>query len=152
MVKTQTYELLSHATVALVTSGTATLETALLNVPQVVCYETPVPRLIRFAFKHIIKVRFISLVNLIADKEIVQELLADRFSIRNIANELYRILPGQPSCERMLADYQLVRDRLGNEVAPDNAARIMVEKLTGRQVYELSSEPKNEYVSEQTYE
>ena len=129
MVKTQTYKLLSHATVALVTSGTATLETALLNVPQVVCYETPVPKLIRFAFKHIIKVRFISLVNLIADKEIVQELLADRFSIRNIANELYRILPGQPSRERMLADYQLVRDRLGNKVAPDNAARIMVEKL-----------------------
>lgn len=152
MVKTQTYELLSHATVALVTSGTATLETALLNVPQVVCYETPVPKLIRFAFKHIIKVRFISLVNLIADKEIVQELLADRFSIRNIANELYRILPGQPSRERMLADYQLVRDRLGNEVAPDNAAIIMIEKLSGRQVYDLSSEAENEFVSEETYE
>lgn len=152
MVKTQTYELLAHATVALVTSGTATLETALLNVPQVVCYETPVPKLIRFAFKHIIKVRFISLVNLIADKEIVQELLADRFSIRNIANELYRILPGQPSRERMLADYQLVRKRLGNEVAPDNAARIMVEKLTNRCVYDMSGKPENEFISEQTYE
>ena len=152
LVKTQTYELLSHATAALVTSGTATLETALLNVPQVVCYETPVPKLIRFAFKHIIKVRFISLVNLIADKEIVQELLADRFSIRNIANELYRILPSQASRESMLADYQLVRDRLGNEVAPNNAARIMVEKLSDRQVYELSSEPKKEFVSEQIYE
>ncbi len=152
MVKTQTYELLAHATVALVTSGTATLETALLNVPQVVCYETPVPKLIRFAFKHIIKVRFISLVNLIADKEIVQELLADRFSIRNIANELYRILPGQPSRERMLADYQLVRERLGNEVAPDNAARIMVEKLTNRHVYDMSSKPENEFISEQNYE
>ena len=152
MVKTQTYELLAHATVALVTSGTATLETALLNVPQVVCYETPVPKLIRFAFKHIIKVRFISLVNLIADKEIVQELLAVRFSIRNIANELYRILPGQPSRERMLADYQLVRKRLGNEVAPDNAARIMVEKLTNRRVYDMSSKPENEFISEQIYE
>lgn len=152
MVKTQTYELLAHATVALVTSGTATLETALLNVPQVVCYETPVPKLIRFAFKHIIKVRFISLVNLIADKEVVQELLADRFSIRNIANELYRILPGQPSRERMLADYQLVRKRLGNEVAPDNAARIMVEKLTNRRVYDMSSKPENEFISEQIYE
>ena len=152
MVKTQTYELLSHATVALVTSGTATLETALLNVPQVVCYETPVPKLIRFAFKHIIKVRFISLVNLIADKEIVQELLADRFSIRNIANELYRILPGQSSRDRMLADYQLVRDRLGSEVAPDNAARIMVEKLTNKRAYDISSRPENGFVSEQTYE
>ena len=157
LVKTQTYELLSHATVALVTSGTATLETALLNVPQVVCYETPVPKLIRFAFKHIIKVRFISLVNLIADKEIVQELLADRFSIRNIANELYRILPGQTSRERMLADYQLVRDRLGSEVAPDNAARIMVEKLisshanqyVNRQINESTNEQVCELVSEQ---
>ena len=130
MVELQTYELLTHSTAALVTSGTATLETALLNVPQVVCYETPVPKLIRFAFKHIIKVRFISLVNLIADKEIVQELLADRFSIYNIANELYRILLGQPARERMLADYQIVRERLGDAVAPDNAARIMVEKLT----------------------
>ena len=131
MVELQTYELLTHSTAALVTSGTATLETALLNVPQVVCYETPVPKLIRFAFKHIIKVRFISLVNLISDKEIVQELLADRFSIYNIANELYRILPGQPARERMLADYQIVRERLGDAVAPDNAAKIMVEKLTG---------------------
>lgn len=134
MVKTQTYELLAHSTAALVTSGTATLETALLNVPQVVCYETPVPKLIRFAFKHIIKVRFISLVNLIADKEIVQELLADRFSVRNIADELYRILPGQPGRDRMLADYQLVRMQLGNATAPDNAARIMVGKLSGRQI------------------
>lgn len=134
MVKTQTYELLAHSTAALVTSGTATLETALLNVPQVVCYETPVPKLIRFAFKHIIKVRFISLVNLIADKEIVQELLADRFSVRNIADELYRILPGQTGRDRMLADYQLVRTQLGNATAPDNAARIMVGKLSGRQV------------------
>ncbi len=130
MVELQTYELLTHSTAALVTSGTATLETALLNVPQVVCYETPVPKLIRFAFKHIIKVRFISLVNLIADKEIVQELLADRFSIYNIANELYRILPGQPARERMLANYQIVREHLGDAVAPDNAAKIMVEKLT----------------------
>ncbi|WP_315390657.1 lipid-A-disaccharide synthase [Prevotella denticola] len=134
MVKTQTYELLAHSTAALVTSGTATLETALLNIPQVVCYETPVPKLIRFAFKHIIKVRFISLVNLIADKEIVQELLADRFSVRNIADELYRILPGQPGRDSMLADYQLVRTQLGNATAPDNAARIMVGKLSGRQV------------------
>ncbi len=130
MVELQTYELLTHSTAALVTSGTATLETALLNVPQVVCYETPVPKLIRFAFKHIIKVRFISLVNLIADKEIVQELLADRFSIYNIANELYRILPSQPARELMLADYQIVRERLGDAVAPDNAAKIIVEKLT----------------------
>ena len=126
VIKNNTYELLSHATTALVTSGTATLETALLNVPQVVCYETPLPSLIRFAFKHIIKVRFISLVNLIADREVVQELFADRFKIRNIANELYRILPGQPYRETMLAEYEQMKEKLGDHIAPDNAANLMV--------------------------
>ena len=126
VIKNNTYELLSHATTALVTSGTATLETALLNVPQVVCYETPLPSLIRFAFKHIIKVRFISLVNLIADREVVQELFADRFKIKNIANELYRILPGQPYRETMLAEYEQMKEKLGDHIAPDNAANLMV--------------------------
>ncbi|WP_455102557.1 lipid-A-disaccharide synthase [Prevotella nigrescens] len=126
VIKNNTYELLSHATTALVTSGTATLETALLNVPQVVCYETPLPSLIRFAFKHIIKVRFISLVNLIADREVVQELFADRFKIRNIANELYHILPGQPYRETMLAEYEQMKEKLGDHIAPDNAANLMV--------------------------
>ena len=126
VIKNNTYELLSHATTALVTSGTATLETALLNVPQVVCYETPLPSLIRFAFRHIIKVRFISLVNLIADREVVQELFADRFKIRNIANELYRILPGQPYRETMLAEYEQMKEKLGDHIAPDNAANLMV--------------------------
>jgi len=129
IVKNNTYALLSHATAALVTSGTATLETALFNVPQVVCYETPLPKLIRFAFNHIIKVRFISLVNLIADREIVPELLADRFRVDNIANELYRILPGKKAREEMLQGYREVRERLGGDVAPDNAARIMVQLL-----------------------
>ena len=126
VVKNDTYQLLSHCTTALVTSGTATLETALFNVPQVVCYKTPLPNLIRFAFKHIIKVRFISLVNLIANREVVQELFAERFKIRNIANELYRILPGQPYRETMLAEYELMKEKLGDHIAPDNAANLIV--------------------------
>lgn len=126
VVKNDTYQLLSHCTTAIVTSGTATLETALFNVPQVVCYKTPLPNLIRFAFKHIIKVRFISLVNLIANKEVVQELFAERFKIRNIANELYRILPGQPYRETMLAEYELMKEKLGDHIAPDNAANLIV--------------------------
>lgn len=129
LVKDRTYPLLAHATAALVTSGTATLETALFRVPQVVCYETPLPKLIRFAFNHIIKVKYISLVNLIADREIVQELLADRFKVYNIANELYRILPGQPARDEMLRGYDEVARRLGNAVAPENAAREMVRLL-----------------------
>ncbi|WP_314665166.1 lipid-A-disaccharide synthase [Prevotella aurantiaca] len=126
VVKNDTYQLLSHCTTALVTSGTATLETALFNIPQVVCYKTPLPNLIRFAFKHIIKVRFISLVNLIANREVVQELFAERFKIRNIANELYRILPGQPYRETMLAEYELMKEKLGDHIAPDNAANLIV--------------------------
>ena len=114
---------------ALVTSGTATLETALFNVPQVVCYKTPVPRLIRFAFNHFLSCKYISLVNLIADKEVVQELFADRFSKENILQELRLILPGQQRREQMLNDYVQVREALGHEVAPDNAAQLMVELL-----------------------
>lgn len=125
MVRNKTYQLLSHSTAALVTSGTATLETALFNVPQVVCYETPLPRLVRFAFDHIMLCKHISLVNLIADKEVVQEMFADRFKVDAIADQLYQLLPGMEGRKRMLAEYQVVRERLGNLMAPDEAATIM---------------------------
>lgn len=125
MVRNKTYQLLSHSTAALVTSGTATLETALFNVPQVVCYETPLPRLVRFAFDHIMLCKHISLVNLIADKEVVLEMFADRFKVDAIADQLYQLLPGMEGRKRMLAEYQVVRERLGNLMAPDEAATIM---------------------------
>ena len=129
----RTYEILYHATAALVTSGTATLETALFEVPQVVCYKTPLPKLMRFGFNHIIKVPFISLVNLIDGKEVVKELFADRFKVCDITNELYRLLPQrqnkQPR-ESMIQGYRSVREKLGYSVAPDNAARIMVQLLS----------------------
>ena len=129
IVHNKTYDLLSRSTAALVTSGTATLETALFNVPQVVCYKTPVPHLIRFAFNHIIKCKYISLVNLIADKEVVQELLADRFSVHHIREELGKILPGQTGREQMLQGYEEIRTALGDTCAPDNAAKLMVSLL-----------------------
>lgn len=132
IVKNKTYPLLAHSTVALVTSGTATLETALFDVPQVVCYETPVPKLIRFGFNHIIKVKYISLVNLIANKEIVKEMMADRFTVDGIANELYQILPGMPGRDKMLKEYQEVHRELGNSVAPDAAAALMYDLLLKR--------------------
>jgi len=130
MVKNETYALLSHSTAALVTSGTATLETALFNVPQVVCYETPVPKLIRFGFNHILNVDYISLVNLIAGKEVVQELFADRFTTDNIMTELFNIMPGQKGREDMISDYAEVRQALGNMNAPDEAAKLMVDLVT----------------------
>jgi lipid-A-disaccharide synthase len=124
-----TYPLLAHSVAALVTSGTATLETALFDVPQVVCYETPVPCLIRFAFNHIIKVKYISLVNLIADNEVVPELLADRFSVESITTELGKILPGGSERENMLKGYAEVHHRIGETGAPDKAASLIVESL-----------------------
>ena len=124
----QTYELLSWAHAALVTSGTATLETALFRVPQVVCYETPIPKVIAFLRKHLIKVKYISLVNLIADREVVRELVADTFSVDNIYTELEKILDG-PDREAMLQGYDEVSRRLGDEKAPDNAAKLMYDKL-----------------------
>ncbi len=129
MVHDDTYPLLAHSTAALVTSGTATLETALLDVPQVVCYETPLPKIIRWGFNHVIKCDYISLVNLVADKEVVPELFADRFSVDNIKRHLLALLPGTADREKMLAGYEIVRQRLGTESAPDNAARVMVDLL-----------------------
>ena len=131
LVKNQTYPLLAHATAALVTSGTATLETALFNVPQVVCYKTPVPRLIRFAFNHIIKVEYISLVNLIMNKEVVSELFADRFTVDNISHCLQMLLPGGEARQEMLNNYALLQKVLGKDVAPDNAAKLMYGLLKG---------------------
>lgn len=131
LVKNQTYPLLAHSTAALVTSGTATLETALFNVPQVVCYKTPVPRLIRFAFNHVIKVKYISLVNLIMNKEVVSELFADRFTIDNIAHCLQTLLPGGEARQEMLNNYALLQKVLGDDVAPDNAAKLMYGMLKG---------------------
>lgn len=128
IVYNETYPLLSKAHAALVTSGTATLETCLFNVPQVVCYETPLPQLIGWLRRKIIKVKYISLVNLIADREVVTELVADTFSVENIRTELGKILDGEART-RMLEGYAEVRRRLGTEKAPDNAARLIYNKL-----------------------
>lgn len=128
-IENATYDLLQHATAALVTSGTATLETALFGVPQVVCYKTPVPRLIRWAFTHILSCNYISLANLIADKEIVAELFADRFSVEQITAELAQILPGGAKRSEMLAGYGLLEERLGEGRAAQNAARQMIALL-----------------------
>ena len=132
VVYNQTYPLLSEAHAALVTSGTATLETALFNVPQVVCYETPLPWLIGRLRKLVLRVRYISLVNLIADSEVVRELVADTFSVENIRQELNKILEG-PARETMLSGYAEVRRRLGDQCAPEETARIIYSLLNKNQ-------------------
>ena len=124
VVYNQTYPLLAKTHAALVTSGTATLETALFNVPQVVCYKLPLPKIARIVRRYLIKVPYISLVNLIADREVVTELLADTFTVGHIRHELERILSG-PDRDRMLEGYADVSRRLGTQCAPDNAAKLI---------------------------
>ena len=127
----QTYALLAKSHAALVTSGTATLETCLFGVPQVVCYKIPLPAVLGFLRRHFLKVKYVSLVNLVAGREVVKELLED-FSVANIRSELRKILSG-PDRDRMLQGYQEVKQALGDEKAPDNAARLIVDTFLLRQ-------------------
>ena len=129
LVMNETYPLLAQATAALVTSGTATLETCMFQVPQVVCYETPLPQLIGFLKRHILKVKYVSLVNLIANREVVRELVAETFSVDNIRRELEAILPNGPKRQQMLSDYKEVHGMLGDSKAADEAARQMINLL-----------------------
>ncbi len=121
----QTYRLLACASAAVVTSGTATLETALFGVPQVVCYKTPLPRLVSFLRRRFLKVKYVSLVNLICGSEVVRELVASSFSVANIRAGLGGILPGGDEAGRMKEDYRELRRRLGTGDAADNAARLI---------------------------
>ena len=126
-----TYRLLQHAHAALVTSGTATLETALFRVPQVVCYSTPAAWLVS-KLKHLfLKVKYISLVNLIADREVVRELVAADMTVENITRELGKLLPpDSPERQMMLSGYDHMIDILGAPGASQHAAEKMVQLLT----------------------
>lgn len=128
----RTYPLLRQAKVALVTSGTATLETALFRVPQVVCYHTPMGRIVAFLKRNMLKVKYISLVNLIADREVVKELVADTMTVEQVRSELQRILHDGAYRYRMLQGYDYMASRLGEPGAPGRAAREMVTWLKNR--------------------
>jgi lipid-A-disaccharide synthase len=124
----QTFDLLSHARVALVTSGTATLETALFDVPQIVCYRTSI--MSYTIGKMVIKVPYISLVNLIAGREVVKELIQNNFTARNLMDELKRLLTDDEYMARMKAGYAELREKLGQQQAAKKAAELMVNYLT----------------------
>jgi len=129
IVFSQTYRLLQYSDAALVTSGTATLETALFRVPQAVCYKMSFPNLAYFGFKHILHTKYISLVNLIADKPVVQELFAKYFSVENIRNELDKILNDKAYRGKMLEGYDEVINILGKPGASERAAGLIVDTL-----------------------
>ncbi|TGE12085.1 lipid-A-disaccharide synthase [Hymenobacter elongatus] len=120
----ETYDLLTHAKAALVTSGTATLETALFDVPQVVCYRTSA---VSYAIgKAVIKVPYISLVNLIAGKEVVKELIQGEFNSRNLVTELKKVLQDDAFIAQQKAGYAELREKLGRNNAAKKAAELMV--------------------------
>lgn len=125
----QTYRLLQQAEAALVTSGTATLETALFWVPQAVCYHTPIGKVISFLRRHILTVKYISLVNLIANREVVKELVADTMTVEQARAELERILYNKEYRQRMLEGYEYMASRLGDAGAPKHAAQEMIRLL-----------------------
>jgi lipid-A-disaccharide synthase len=131
IVRNQTYALLRSAHAALVTSGTATLETCLFNVPQVVCYETPLPVIAGWVRRRMLHVKYVSLVNLIANREVVPELVADTFSVENIKSELAKILDGNER-RKMLDGYAEVRHILSEKNAPDFAAQTIYKLLNNQ--------------------
>ncbi len=131
LIKGKTYEILQISDAALVASGTATLETALLNVPQVVCYRGDfISMVIAWA---VIRVRYISLVNLILDGEVVRELIQYSLNKENLKKEMEAILPGGNKKENVLEGYSQLKHKLGKAGASARIAQDMVKTL-GKQV------------------
>ena len=129
IVFSQTYRLLQHSVAAMVTSGTATLETALFGVPQVVCYYMSAGKLVSFLRKFLLKVKYVSLVNLITGEETVKELVADGMTASNLKHEFAAILPGGDKRESVLNGYSDLKRILGDPGASEKAAEIIVEAL-----------------------
>ncbi len=126
-VKDLTYELLSVSEAAVVTSGTATLETALIGTPEMVCYRRDLPSML--IGKMFLKIPYVSLVNLVLEREAVRELLQFQMNMKNATEELTAILPGGSKHERMLADYAELREKMGSAGASERVGARMVEEL-----------------------
>ena len=125
-VRDQTYALLSRSSAAMVTSGTATLETALFGVPEVVCYKGS--SISYQIARRLIKIKYISLVNLIMDKPVVTELIQDVLSVDNLVTELRKILYDKERIEEMKKDYAALMDLLKKE---DNASARAAQEILG---------------------
>ncbi|TXI87257.1 MAG: lipid-A-disaccharide synthase [Crocinitomicaceae bacterium] len=122
-----TYDVLASSEAAIVTSGTATLETALLNIPEVVCYKaSPISYAIA---KRLVKIKFISLVNLIMDREVVRELIQHECNARQIRDELTLILEGGAKRKNVLADYEIMRQNLGGGGASEKVAQSLLKTI-----------------------
>jgi lipid-A-disaccharide synthase len=127
LIENQTYELLQNSSAAMVTSGTATLETALFSVPEVVCYKaTGISYLLA---KWMIKVKFISLVNLVMGKEVVKELIQGDLTEHNIVKELELLLRNGKRQRQLLEDYEELKGRLGSAGASEKAAEVIINAM-----------------------
>ena len=129
IVRHQTFPLLQHSTAALVTSGTATLETAMLGVRQIVCYYMWAGRLASIGKKLILKIPYISLVNLVADREVVPELVGEQMNVANVRRHLQALLTDQQVIKAQEEGYRLMADRLGLPGAPAHAAQLITARL-----------------------
>lgn len=124
-----THTLLRHSRAAMVTSGTATLETALVGTPQVVCYRANGSSLSYAIMERLLKVNYVSLPNLIADRPVVPELLVHKCTVDSISEHMAPLLAGSPERDKMLAGYKAVRRRLGTHDAPLRTAELIVDSL-----------------------
>jgi lipid-A-disaccharide synthase len=131
LVLDETYPLLLNSQAAIVASGTATLETALLNVPQIVCYKAG--KISYEIARRLIKVKYISLVNLVMDKPVVRELIQDDFNVDSVKKELQRLLFDEKYRQHMMDDYQVLKQKLGGEGASRNAAEIIYQLVTANE-------------------
>ncbi len=118
----QTYSLLNNAKLAVVNSGTATLETAIIGTPQIVVYHVNFGKLASLAKKIFLKVKYISLVNLIANSQVVKELVAEQFTTDNLSKEIERILTNKSYREKMIKNYSAINQKLGEGRASKNIA------------------------------
>jgi lipid-A-disaccharide synthase len=125
----KTYDILAHSRAAIVSSGTAALETAIMNVPQVVVYQLTPNWLFVFLKKFFLKTRFVTLVNIILGREAIVELIQADFTLKKVVHELERIINDPENEKRMLNDYKDMMAKLGEPGASKRAAELMVEKL-----------------------
>ena len=125
----QTYSLLRHSKAAIVTSGTATLETALLNIPQVVCYRMGMGWFLELFRNQILKTKFFSLVNLVGEKEVVKELFQSEVTVKNIKAELIQIIGNEEYRNTMLAEYSEIAQKLASNGAANVAANHIVQSI-----------------------
>ena len=126
----RTYALLQHAKAALVTSGTATLETAIFGVPQAVSYYASGGKILYTIIEKMLKVQFVSLVNLITNREVVKELLGYKASAESLREELHKLLENESYRQKIFDGYAEMSAKLGEIGAPKNAAKTIIEHLT----------------------